>query len=85
MADVLAPKLRIALWRLERADLLELEGPHDAVAVGGVDSRGRPRRALLEQRVEGLGARGSSSAFQRSRTPGGGGGRSSSSVSAARR
>src|ERR1700692_1688730 len=55
VAYVVAPQLRVALRRFERADLLELQRTHEAMAIGGVDPRGSPRRALLEQRVEGLG------------------------------
>ena len=51
MTHVLAPQLRLSLRRLERADLLELERPHDAVAVGRIDAGGGPRRPLREQRV----------------------------------
>ena len=54
MADRVAPQLRGSLGGLERADLLELEGAHDAVAVGGVDGLRRPRRPLGQERVQGV-------------------------------
>src|SRR5258708_14660473 len=52
MAQVLAPQLRWSLRRLQLAELEQLERAHDALAVTGLDSLGRPRRQLGQPRVE---------------------------------
>src|SRR5205807_9581873 len=51
-AQRLAPQLRGSLGGLELAEREQLERPHDAMAVVGVDAAGRPWSALGERRVQ---------------------------------